>query len=149
MNSTTTIVGKLFPFFLFLLSIKCHIEYNSRFISILDSNWQLTISFYVSIKIMSYTVDAWQLHNNLLLDFVFEIKKKCLCNKLLFSLYFSIDYGWQQWWWVLRLAYIGLFFPGVSSMMMMMVMMMTGARVERCNKSALLRERKTTDKMNV
>lgn len=39
-----------------------------------------------------------------------------------------------------------LFFPGVSSMMMMM---MTGARVDLCNKSALLRERKTTDKMNV
>jgi hypothetical protein len=34
-------------------------------------------------------------------------------------------------------------------MMMMVMMMMTGARVDLCNKSALLRERKTTDKMNV
>jgi hypothetical protein len=34
-------------------------------------------------------------------------------------------------------------------MMMMVMMMMTGARVDLCNKSALLRERKMTDKMNV
>ena len=43
---------------------------------------------------------------------------------------------------------MGLCFQGVSSMMMMM-MMMTGARVDLCNKSNLLRERKMTDKMNV
>lgn len=42
---------------------------------------------------------------------------------------------------------MGLCFQGVSSMMMMM--MMTGARVDLCNKSNLLRERKMTDKMNV
>ena len=62
-------------------------------------------SFYVSIKIISYIVHAWQLHNNLLLDFVVEIskkKKKRLPQQ--WAIVFCIDYVWQQWWWVLRLA---------------------------------------------
>ena len=106
--------------------------------------------FYVSIKIISYIVHARvhtvQLHNNLLLDFVYLKKKNAstIGYCFLFIMYGSNDHEcYVSGIYMHR----GLFFPGVSLMMMMM--MMTGARVDLCNKSNLLRKRKTTDEMNV
>jgi hypothetical protein len=96
----------------------------------------------VSIKIISCIVHACQLHNNLLLDFVFE-KKASATGYCFFFISILIMDGGNDECYVYKII-----LPKCSSSMMMMMMMMmtiiimTGARVDLCNKSALLREEK-------
>jgi hypothetical protein len=133
---STTISGKLFLFF------NCQVpDWIQQPVYTYYPWFKLTANnfFYVSIKISSYIVHAWVLHNSLPVDFVFKKETASATGHCFLFISILIMYaGNDDECYVSR---IRLFFAGVSSNMMMM--MMTGVHVDLCNKSALLRKRWT------